>query len=69
MALDIEQALTDWEMTASTLVESVNVTKSAIESRIAAAVVVSENAALDPLYVLAANQLRTQTALINYINN
>jgi hypothetical protein len=56
MALDIEQAIIDLEITNAALIEAVNVTTS-IEARIAA-VVVSVNNALNPLYVLTANQIK-----------
>jgi hypothetical protein len=49
MALDIEQAIIDLEITNTALIEAVNVTKASIETRIAAAVVVSVNNALNPL--------------------
>jgi hypothetical protein len=68
MALDIEQAIIDLEITNTALIEAVNVTKASIEARIAAAVVVSVNNALNPLYVLTANQIKTQALLINLIN-
>jgi hypothetical protein len=42
MALDIEQAIIDLEITNAALIEAVNVTKASIEARIAAVVVVSE---------------------------
>jgi hypothetical protein len=66
MALDIEQAIIDLEITNAALIEAVNVTKASIEARIAAAVVVSVNA-LNPLYVLTANQIKN-TGFINKPN-
>jgi hypothetical protein len=43
--------------------------KENIDAEIVNAVSASVNAAIDPLYVLTANQLTTQTLFINYINN
>ena len=68
MALQIEQAIIELERTNAALVTSVNVAKGNIEARIAEAVVVSENNAINPLYVLTANQIKTQALLINLIN-
>tara|TARA_B110000971_G_scaffold204853_1_gene226751 strand:- start:359 stop:568 length:210 start_codon:yes stop_codon:yes gene_type:complete len=68
MALTSEQAIIDLEITNAALLEAVNVTKASIEARIAAAVTVSVNSALNPLYVLTANQITTQALLINLIN-
>jgi hypothetical protein len=63
-----EQAIFALETTNANLVAAVNVTKNSIEGRIAAAVIVSINNAINPLYVLTANQIKTQTLLINLIN-
>jgi hypothetical protein len=43
MALDIEQAIIDLEITNAALIEAVNVTKASIEARIAAVVVSVNN--------------------------
>lgn len=66
--MEIAQAIIALETTNAALVAAVNVTKDGIEARIAAAVIVSENKAIDPLYVLTANQITTQALLINLIN-
>lgn len=68
MAIEIAQAIIALEMTNAALVAAVNVTKSGIEAKIAAAVIVSENNAINPLYTLTANQITTQALLINLIN-
>jgi hypothetical protein len=64
----MEQSIIALEMANTALVAAVNVTKNSIEARIAAAVVVSINNALNPLYILTANQITTQALLINLIN-
>lgn len=68
MELTLEQSLLSLETSNAALVAAVNVTKNSIEARIAAAVIVSENNAIDPLYVLTANQIKTQTLLIDLIS-
>lgn len=66
--MEIAEAIIALEMTNASLVAAVNVTKAGIEARIAAAVIVSENNAINPLYVLTSNQITTQSLLINLIN-
>jgi hypothetical protein len=68
MALTTEQAIIDLEITNAALIDAVNVTKSNIEARIAAAVIVSENATIIPLANSVTNLLITQTLLINLLN-
>ena len=68
MALTTEQAIIDLEITNAALIDAVNVTKENIESQIAAAVVVSENATIIPLANSVTNLLITQTLLINILN-
>ena len=67
MAIEIAEAIIALELSNASLVDAVNVTKNSIEARIASAVIVSENNAINPLYVLTANQIKTQTLLINLI--
>jgi molybdenum cofactor biosynthesis enzyme len=69
MALTLTEALIALQQTNAELVESVNVSKGNIEAEIAAAVVVSENAALIPLANATTNSITTQTLLINVLNN
>jgi hypothetical protein len=68
MAITTEQAIIDLEITNAALIDAVNVTKANIESQIAAAVVVSENATIIPLANSVTNLLITQTLLINILN-
>ena len=68
MAMTVQESILALEMANTALVASVNVTKGSIEARIASAVIVSENNAINPLYVLTANQITTQALLINLIN-
>ena len=67
MAMTVQESILALEIANTALVASVNVTKNSIEARIAEAVIVSENNAINPLYVLTANQIKTQTLLINLI--
>ena len=62
-----EAAIIDLTTQTTELLNAVNVTKSSIDGNIAAAVVVSENAALEPLVTVARNLIDTQTIFINYI--
>jgi hypothetical protein len=68
MELTLEQSILSLETTNAALVAAVIETKNSIDTRIAAAVLVSTNNAIAPLYVLTANQIQTQTLLINLIN-
>ncbi len=68
MAITVQESVLALEASNTALVAAVNVTKNSIESRIAEAVLVSINNAIDPLYVLTANQIKTQALLINLIN-
>jgi hypothetical protein len=70
------EALEALELTVAEAVETVYSAQTSLvaaqqttESLIEAAVQTSENAALNPLYVLTESQLRTQALFINYINN
>lgn len=63
-----EVAINNLTSETTSLLEAVNVSKASIDARIEAAVTVSENAALDPLYSITANQITTNTLLLTLIN-
>ena len=67
MDLTIPEAIIDLVTTNAELLASVNISKNNIDSRIAEAVVLSENKAIEPLFGVVTNQLITQTLLINLI--
>jgi len=63
-----EEAIIELQTTNAALIAAVNVSKSSIESSIASAVIVSENAAIEPLISMASKLVDTQTIFINYLN-
>jgi len=63
-----EIAINNLTIETTNLLDAVNISKNSIESSIAAAVVVSENAALEPLFVVATNLITTQALLVNFIS-
>ena len=68
MALTTAEAIIALENTNAALLEAVNITKSNIEAQIAAAVLVSENAAIVPLANATTNSMILQTLFINHLN-
>jgi ABC-type uncharacterized transport system substrate-binding protein len=64
----IEDALTTLTQSTNALLVSVNFSKDSLEADIAAAVVLSENAAQIPLITIATSMVNTQATFINYIN-
>jgi hypothetical protein len=64
----IEDALTTLTESTNALLASVNFSKESLESDIAAAVALAENATQIPLIAIATNIVSTQATFINYIN-
>tara|TARA_R110000851_G_scaffold66465_1_gene150317 strand:- start:171 stop:383 length:213 start_codon:yes stop_codon:yes gene_type:complete len=62
-----EEAIIDLTTQTTELLNAVNVSKTSIDGSIAAAVLDSENAALEPLVTVAKNLIDTQTIFVNYI--
>jgi hypothetical protein len=62
-----EAAIIDLTTQTTELLAAVNITKGSIETNIASAVTVSQNAALEPLITVAKNLIDTQTIFVNYI--
>lgn len=68
MAVTTEEAIIELTTRTTALLAAVNVTKTSIDNNIANAVIVSENAAIEPLINMATNLIDTQTIFINLIN-
>jgi hypothetical protein len=68
MTTTIEEALITLTQSTNALLASVNFSKESLESDIAAAVALSENATQIPLISIATSVISTQATFINYIN-
>ena len=68
MTTSVEEALITLTQSTNALLASVNFSKATLDSDIAAAVALSENAAQIPLISIATSVISTQATLINYIN-
>ena len=68
MTTSVEEALITLTQSTNALLASVNFSKATLDSDIAAAVALSENATQIPLISIATSVISTQATLINYIN-
>jgi hypothetical protein len=64
----IEEAIINLTTETTALLDAVNISKLTIESNIAAAVLVSTNAAIEPLFVVSTNLINTQALLVTFIS-
>jgi hypothetical protein len=64
----IEDAINNLTTQTTALLDSVNFSKDSLQSDIAAAIVVSENASQIPLVTIATSIINTQATFVTYIS-
>jgi len=69
MAITTQEAIIDLEQTNALLLAAVNVSKAGIDGLIAAAVEAAGNESVLAIIQMSENSIKTQTLLLNLINN
>jgi hypothetical protein len=68
MAMTIEEAIDNLTAQTTSLLETCTTLKGNVNSLISNAIALSENRAIEPLFIVSTNLINTQTLLITILN-